>query len=200
MSEAFKTETIEHSGQTVRIEYFYDDTYFGAYPWADCCGDVDIRTKPASYYGQTEKKPSEVIFHTNRNTAFYYDIREAHKTARAEGWCTGCDWAKGLTKRQIAAKAVRQNVEFWRGYLNDQWYYVGAVCTVLDSEGEETDDTESCWGFETFNDYHEEAAQEMAHSLAQSVAKRKGEAWRSALHEARQRKYWASRDIQTLGA
>jgi hypothetical protein len=58
---------------------------------------------------------------------------------------------------------------------------------VLDSEGEETDDTESCWGFETFNDYHEEAAQEMAHILAQAVAKRK-------------RKYWASRDIQTLGA
>lgn len=200
MSEAFHTETIEHAGQTVRIEYFYDDAY-RPQPWEEFDGNVGIEAVPYSRYGRYEKKPSEIIFYAGRGHAPYkYDIREAHAKARAEEWCTGCDWAKGLTKKQIAARAVAENVEMWRGWLNDDWFYAGVVCTVLSAEGEETENTGSCWGFETLNDYHEAAGREMAVALAESVAKRKREAWLSALREARQRKYWASRDVVTIGA
>ena len=198
MSEAFKTDTATIDGVTIRIEYFYDDTYRGK-PWEEYDGNVNIYSKGyRGRYGPVEKKPSEIILKTNGDTVWAYDLREALKTARDEGWCTGCDWAQGLTKKQTALKAVQQNVEFWRGWLNDDWHYVGAVCTVLDSEGEETDNTESCWGFESLNDYHTEAAQEMAQGLADMVNREKREAWRTALREARERKYWACRDIATV--
>ena len=200
MSKAFRTETIEHAGRTVRIEYFYDDTY-RPQPWADYDGNVNIESVPYSRYGRYEKKPSEIIFYAGRGHAPYkYDIREAHKKARAESWCTGCDWAKGLTRKQIAARAVTENVEFWRGYLKEDWFYAGVVCTVLGAEGEETENTDSCWGLETFNDYHETEGRERAIALAESVSKKNLKAWRSALREARQRKYWASRDVVTIGA
>jgi hypothetical protein len=92
-----------------------------------------------------------------------------------------------LTKKQIAARAVDENVKFWRGWLNDDWFYAGVVCTVLDAEGEETENTDSCWGFETLDDYHETAGREMAIALAEKVAK-----------ESEAVIYWASRDVQTV--
>jgi hypothetical protein len=197
MSDAFKTEQVTAHGITVQIEYFYDDTYSGYYPWEEFDGHVNIQTKRVGYYGRVEKSPSEVIFYVSRDTVYYYDIREAHAKARAEEW--GCKNPEGLTKKEIAARAVAENVKFWRGYLNDDWHYVGVVCTVLDSEGEETNETESCWGFETVNGYHETAGREMAESLAESVHKARLCQWRSVLREARQRKYWASRDVVTVG-
>lgn len=185
MSQAFKTDTVDIDGVSIRIEYFYDDTYRGK-PWEEYDGNVNIY-EVSTRYGRPEKKPSEVIFYAGRgNNAWAYDIREAHKKARAESWCTGCDWAKGLTKKQIAARAVAENVEMWRGWLNDDWHYVGVVCTVLGAEGEETEYTNSCWGVESLDDYHEKAAQEMAQGLADSVNK-----------ERENVEYWASRDIAT---
>ncbi len=199
MNNAFQTDTVEINNVSIRIEYFYDDEYRPK-PWAEYDGNVNIYEK-STRYGKPEKRPSEMIFYAGRgHDAWAYDIREAHKKALEEGWCTGCDWAQGLTRKQIAARAVAENVEMWRSWLNDEWHYVGVTCTVLDAEGEETDDSESCWGFETLNDYHETAAQDMAQGLADSVNERKREAWRSALHEARECKYWALRDVATTGA
>ena len=94
-----------------------------------------------------------------------------------------------MTPKQVAARAVAENVEFWRGWLNDEWHYAGVVCALLDDEGEETEVTDSCWGFETFNDYHETAGREMAEALADRANK-----------EAQARDYWACRDVQTVGA
>lgn len=189
MSEAFDTETIEHNGVTVRIDYFYDDTY-SSQQWAECDGNINIYSKGYSrMYGNTEKRPSEIILQTNGDTIWAYDIQEAHKKALSESWCAGCDWAKGLTKKQIAARAVAENVEMWRGWLNDDWHYAGVVCTVLDSEGEETDIADSCWRFETLNNYHETAGREMAAALADSVNKERANI-----------EYWASRDVVTIDA
>lgn len=201
MHKPFNTETIEHCGVTVRIEYFYDDECRSA-PWAEYDGNVNIKAPRNNDYLRygTVKKPSEIIFHAGRGHDVYlYDIREAHKKARLEGWCIGCDWAQGLTKKQIAARAVAENVEMWRGWLNDAWFYAGVVCTVLNAEGEETEETDSCWGVETLNDYHETAGREMAEALAESTYKARLHQWRAALKEARARKYWASRDVETVG-
>ena len=188
MNDAFHTEVIEHAGQTVRVEYFYDDTCRGA-PWAEFDGNVNIYDAPTHGRYSRSKKPSEVYIFNSRGYSYAYDIREAHKKARAESWCTGCEWAKGLTPKQVAARAVAENVEFWRGWLNDEWHYAGVVCALLDDEGEETEVTDSCWGFETFNDYHETAGREMAEALADRANK-----------EAQARDYWACRDVQTVGA
>jgi hypothetical protein len=95
---------------------------------------------------------------------------------------------------------VQQDFDFLRGWINDDWYYVGVVCTVLDADGEGTNETDSCWGFESLDDYHETAGREMAESLAESTHKARLHQWRAALKEARARKYWACRGVDTVGA
>ena len=80
---------------------------------------------------------------------------------------------------QIAEAAVLQNVAFQRGFLDDQWGYVGIVCKMGDAE-------DSCWGFETYKDYHLEAARDMAAQLELSVSREQAEA-----------QYWADRDVVT---
>jgi endonuclease YncB( thermonuclease family) len=76
-----------------------------------------------------------------------------------------------------------------RGFLNGDWCYVGVV--IEDSQGNTLD---SLWGVETFKGHHEAFAREMVAACWAT----KREAWRKALHEARERKYWASRDVETI--
>ena len=198
MNTPFQAENITAHGITVEIEYFYDDECRSA-PWSEYDGNVNIYAKGSACCARDNKKPSEIYLQTNGETIWAYDVREAHKKARLEGWCIGCDWAQGLTKKQIAARAVAENVEMWRGWLNDEWHYAGVVCTVLDADGNEMAENDSCWGFETLNDYHLEAGKDMAESLAEAIHKARSCQWRAALKEARARKYWASRDICTVG-
>lgn len=192
MHKPFNTETITANGVTVEIEYFYDDECRAA-PWTEYDGNVNI------YELRGDKKPSEIILKTNGSTKWAYDVREAIAQAKRESW--GCDprGTQNLTRKQRLVMAIEHNVEIWRGWLNDEWFYAGVICTVLDSEGEKTAIYDSCWGFETLNDYHETAGREMAESLAESTHKARLHQWRAALKEARARKYWASRDVETVG-
>jgi hypothetical protein len=198
MSEAFNTETITHCGITVKIEYFYDQDM--GRPWEESDGHGVIREADNQRHGRYAKKPGEVLFHTGRgHYGWVYDIQETTKIAKRDGWGVANPPA-GLTKKQITALAVQNDINYCQGWLNDDWHYVGVVCTVLDSDGEETEETESCWGFESLDDYHETAGREMAEALAESTYKARLHQWRSALSEARARKYWASRDVVTVGA
>lgn len=189
----FQTEQITAHGVTVQIEYFYDDE-IRAQPWSEYDGNVNI------YELRGDKKPSEIVLKTNGRTAWAYDIKDAISQAKRESWGTDPRGTQNLTKKQRILLAVEHNVELWRGWLNDGWHYVGVVCTVLDSEGEETDISDSCWGFESLDDYHETAGREMAESLAESTHKARLHQWRAALKEARARKYWACRGVETVGA
>lgn len=196
MKYPIQTETIEHLGVTVRIEYFYDsDT---EPPWENAEGHGPVR-KSNYRHGQhsSDKKPGERPLNCpDRNEyQFYYDWQEAIKIAKRDEWN-----AEPFDAPNKALRAVQADFNFIRGYLNDEWQYVGIVCTVLDADGDETMDSDSCWGFETFKDYHETAGREMAETLAENVHTAKLESWRSALREARNRKYWASRDVMTVGA
>lgn len=192
MDQPFNTETIEHCGVVVKIGYFYDHDM--GRPWGERDGNVNI------YELRGDKKPSEIILKTNGSTTWAYDIQEAIALAKRESWGIDPRGTQNLTKKQRLLLAVEHNVEMWRGLLNDDWFYAGVVCTVLDSEGGETDISDSCWGFETLNDYHETAGREMAESLAESTHKARSHQWRAALKEARARKYWACRDVETVGA
>ncbi len=173
MNLPFHTEIIEHCGITVKIDYFYDDTYCRGTPWAEYDGNVNI------YKLWGDKKPSEIILKTNGSTNWAYDIQEAIAQARIESWGTDPHGTQNLTKKQRILLAVEHNVEMWRGWLNNEWCYAGVVCTVLDSEGEDTDVSDSCWGFETFDNYHETAGRELAESLAESTHKARSHQWRA---------------------
>ena len=196
MDQPFNIETIEHCGITVRIEYFYDhDT---GRPWENADGHGVIREADNQRYGRYDKKPGEILFHTGRgHYGWVYDWQESTRRAKRDGWGVSNPPA-GLTKNQLTQLAVQQDFDFLRGWLNDGWHYVGVVCTVLDSEGEETDISDSCWGFESLDDYHETAGREMAEALAESTHKARLHQWRAALKEARARKYWACRDVETV--
>ncbi len=196
MDQPFNTETIEHCGITVRIEYFYDHDM--GRPWENAYWHGVIRSA-YSYYGKPEKKPGEVLIPCGRGNYWVYDWQESTRIAKRDGWGVSNPPA-GLTQKQITALAVKADFDYLRGWINDDWYYVGVVCTVLDSDGEETDISDSCWGFETLNDYHETAGREMADALAESTHKARLHQWRAALKEARARKYWACRDVETVGA
>lgn len=197
MEYPFNTETIEHLGVTVRIEYFYDGD---STPWDDD-GHGPVRKSNhrhgVNWSTNGDKKPGERPLNCpDRNEyQFYYDWQQAMKIAKRDGWN-----AAPYDAPNRALRAVQADFDFLRGFLNDQWHYAGIVCTVLDTDGDETEETDSCWGFETLNNYHETEGKSMAESLAESVHKTKLANWRIALHEARARKYWASRDVVTVGA
>lgn len=199
MSDIYQTEEAEQCGITVRIDYYYDQD--AGKPWVENDGHGIIR-ETSSHYGRPDKKPGEIIIASERGHYWLYDIQETTKIATRDSWGISPDLAKGLakglTKKQIVAASVKNDVDFCSGYLNDQWHYVGVVCTVLDKNGDDTDDTESCWGFETYKDYHETAGREMAADLAESTYKKRLAQWRAALHESRERKYWNSRDVETV--
>ena len=160
------TETIGR----VTVEYWSD--YDHGLPCKEYDGNVDIY----EHSGLDYKKPSERLFRVDR-TLWAYDHAEAVRIARRDGW--GIEKAEGLTPGQIAEAAVLQNVAFQRGFLDDQWGYVGIVCKMGDAE-------DSCWGFETYKDYHLEAARDMAAQLELSVSREQAEA-----------QYWADRDVVT---
>ena len=199
MQYPIHTETIEHLGITVRLEYFHD--YDAGMPWENADGHGPVRKSNhrhgVNWSTNGDKQPGERPLNCpDRNEyQFYYDWQSAMKIAKRDGWN-----AAPYDAPNKALRAVQADLDFLRSFLNEEWGYVGIVCTVLDAEGEETTDADSCWGFETFKDYHLTAGKELAESLAEAVHKAKLDNWRYALREARQRKYWASRDVVSIGA
>lgn len=200
------TQTIEHGGASVLIEYFPD--YDADAPWDKECGHGPIREIGRSRYVRPSKKPGEVLLDNGMGDYWAYDFQGAIAQAHEEGWGLGDEDIKALarklgrspTKGEIVAESVRQDMQYLSGWLRDEWSYVGIVCTLLDADGEKTEYTDSCWGFETFKDYHETAGRKMAKDLAESVAREKRKQFVERMREARERKYWASRDVETVGA
>lgn len=198
------TEKLEFSGVPILVEYFHDQDR-GA-PWVEDDGHGLIR-EYSSYYGHPAKKPGEVVIHSSRGYCWLYDVPGTIAIARRDRWGLSDEKREALTiklgrmptAREVTAESVRMDMEFCAGWLRDDWSYVGIVCTVLDREGKETEHTDSCWGFETWDNYHKQAGREMAQALAEGVYETRRNAWREALREARARRYCASRDVQTVG-
>lgn len=196
MSYLFHSETVEVSGIECLLEYFHDEDSDAPWENDEGCGTVR-KAHDAHAERCSDKKPGErPLNQAGRNEyQFYYDWQEAMKIAKRDGWN-----AKPLDAPNRALRAVQSDFDYLQGYVNNDWHYAGVVCTVLDADGEKTDVSDSCWGFETLNDYHETEGKAMAQSLIEGHLQAKREAWRKALHEARERKYWNSRDIETVGA
>jgi hypothetical protein len=172
------SETIEFMGltATVRIE---QDCDMGA-PWEEHDGHGVIRLE--GRYG-SGKKPGEKLLRTNGSSRYYYDIPATIAKAKREGW--GIENPEGLTKKQIIAKAIEHDIKYCEDWLLDNWHWCGYVVSIGDEHAE------SCWGFDD-----EDIA--LSEGVAAAKWRLRGQ-WRKALHEARERKYWACRDICTSG-
>ena len=64
-----------------------------------------------------------------------------------------------------AVQAVEREFDRLRGWCNDDWRYVGVIVTLLDVDGEPTDESESLWGVDDDGDYKDVVAGELASEL-----------------------------------
>lgn len=103
------------------------------------------------------------------------------------------EWGKKiLTKkaRDAAVKCMQAEIETLDQYLTGQVY--GYI--VYDAEG---DDVDSCWGFFGEEEYCLGEGVASAEYFVEKDMERRREAWRKALREARERRYWANRGVET---
>lgn len=178
----FDEETVEFDGATVRISYHYDDGRDAPWDREDGHGAVCKSTHPHGYGG--EKRPGDRPLNqpARGQWQYYYDWAGACKLAKKDGWNTEPYDAPNRIER-----AVQADFDFLRGWLNDDWRYVGVVCHVIDEEGEEIEGFEdSCWGYASYRDSHKTAGREMADELVKRY-----------LAELDEAQYWEERDVVT---
>lgn len=179
-------------------------------PWDRDSGHGDVRHEWCSY-GTPKLARGETILHSERGDHWIYNQGAAFVIAWRDGWGLSPDslakltraLGKKPTRSQIRAEAVRQDMAFLRGYLSDDWSYIGVCVTLYDAADTEIS-SDSLWGIESnAGDYLLEVAAECAdncmHAAGIDLASR-AKQWRAALSEARMRRYWAQRDVQTVGA
>lgn len=182
-------DTFTHEGMRFIVR-FEHDADSGA-PWDGCDGRGLVRKSTSPHYdGKSDKRPGErPMNQPDRNEyQFYYDWRETLKIAKRDGWNT-----EPFDAPNPAVRAVQADFDYLRAWLNDDWQYVGVVVQRIGADDEPIGESVSLWGVETCKDYHCAAAHELAEALAHAAR----ETWRKALHEARERNYWAARDVQT---
>lgn len=139
-----------------------------------------------------------------RRGRFVYDFGAALVQASKEGWGLGPDDLQRLaerlgkkpTKSQIRAESVRQDMAHLRGWAAEDWCYMGVCVQIIGADGEpEGDEFEhAIWGVESSGGYWEEVADDLASQIMHSRAT----VWRAALKEARARRYWAARGVETV--
>ncbi len=156
-------------------------------PWNDA-GHGQVRDVAADYSRPRGKKPGEIVLGGGGRGHFWlYDFAEACKTARLDGWgyhgkSVEEHRAAGLTLRQIAANAARDDADALAAWLNGDWYFVGVVVQIFDANGHEVGDDCSLWRIECnypaphkprgqVNDYLTEVANEL---LADAIDELRG--------------------------
>lgn len=132
-------------------------------PWENCDGHG-----PVSGWVRRDKHPGELVLNKIRDVSRFYNYAEAVRIALKDGW--GCADSVGLTKRQIAAKAARQDFEYLLGYCTDEWSYCGIQVTMLSAKGTLLPDrSDATWGVEigSPNDtmHHNEIINDLTRSL-----------------------------------
>ena len=153
---------------TVHIE---SDGSSGA-PWEG----IGLRGFVRSVRDRREKRPGERPLGGD----YLYDWQAAMERALREEWGVAGGSLPGETARAYAARAVQDDFNHLRAWLNDEWHYVGVV--VTDRHGEEA----SLWGVEYSGCAKcDEYIGEVARNLADDLRYPRLKAWRGALRTAR---------------
>lgn len=158
--------TFEHAGLTFRYT-LETDLHMGA-PWDEECDHGDVREARRSWKQYPEKQPGELILRSggSRSNDLFYDFAGACRRALRDRW--GARGAEpGMTKRQIAALAAREDYEFLRAWCDGRWSYVVIYMTLLDIDGDDTDFCDCLGGVYCDNGSIDEAAYlvDMAHNI-----------------------------------
>lgn len=182
-------------GYTFQLKIVYDDD--NTPPWERADGHGKVRSVSA-WFARPKKSPGERVLFSERGTHWIYDWQDACKQARRDGWN-----AEPFDAPNRIERAVQADFDYLRRYLENQWHYVGVCVSLLDEDGGRvTDPYEfAIWGIESeATDYIEEVAKELARECAMSrgiTLDQRRKAWRDALTEARERRYWMARGVAT---
>lgn len=167
--QPFNSEIVEFDGCRVRIEYYYDHDADPPWDMSDGHGPVRRAKRLHNEHGSDKRPGERPLSQPDRNEAqYYYDWAAAIKLAKRDGWN-----AEPFDAPNRVERAVQSDFDFLSGWVNNDWCYVGVVCTVVDEDGDEVrcpnePHTDSCWGFETYKDYHLTAGRELADELAKA--------------------------------
>lgn len=204
--DEFKTERVTFEGREFEVALYYDIDH-GA-PWDEEDGHGPVRVL-SSVRGRVAKRPGERLMHDRGHAAWAYDWAEAMRIACRDSWGISPDDRATLTAKlmrepthhEILQAAVQANFDHLRAYLREEWFYIGVCVRIIGPDGEPQGDqfANALWGVDygaNDCDYWRTVADE----LADEILSMRRAAWRAALSEARQRRYWASRDVMTEGA
>jgi hypothetical protein len=160
MNDLYKT--IEIDGTQFNVYVFPDDCHYA--PWEECDGHG-----PVSEWTSRAKKPGEIELYYDNGWRYYYDFQEACRIARRDGW--GCSFPdETMTKRQIAARAARDDYDRLRHWCNGDWGYVNVQVCLCDDDGDEVDgESEIMGGFESDD---KDSINNIASQLAQEILRR----------------------------
>lgn len=170
-------------GLTFRATVEHDDSMRP--PWEEHDGHGPVREiRENRCTGEPDKRPGERVLVFDRGAGYAYDWQEAVAIARRDGWGIAperrAEWeariGRKLTAGQIAEAAVRDDFERMRGWLSDDWCWIGIVVTLLDADGDPVRGwSDSLWGIESDcgKEYGEQVAAELAREIASRVGRRK---------------------------
>lgn len=94
------------------------DDSWSRFPWNESDGHGSIRTTR----NKEDKRAGEVILGRIGCAWYYYNLQAAQATALADGWGARAA-AQGLSKRQMAAQAVLEDIEYCRKWVDGDIYY-----------------------------------------------------------------------------
>lgn len=107
-------------------------------PW-----DEEDGHGPVSDWTSRDKRPGERILNSNHGSYRYYDVEEAIKIAKRDGWDAP---PYGGTLGEKASRAVERDYEALKAWCNDEWYY-GGVSLMVSKEGVVLEEfAASLWG------------------------------------------------------
>lgn len=169
------------------------------YPWECEDGHGPVRSQAGS---SSPKRPGERYLDRTTRGGWLYDWQAACKIARRDGWDDEPFGAPGRVQR-----AVQADFDRLRAYVCGGWGYVGVCVVPCDSMGvvDRSADpyAHALWGIESdLTEYHAEVALELAFQCADAngwLHVQRAAAWRAALRDARERRYWAQRGVPTMG-
>ncbi|AGH76586.1 hypothetical protein QT562_22025 [Xanthomonas citri pv. citri] len=155
--------TIELHSLTFAVEKEHD--HDAGTPW-----DREDGHGPVSgWRHKRTKRPGELVLnqHSPMEVRFY-DFAEACKIALRDGW--GSRYAEpGMSKRQIAALAAREDYEHLKAWCRDGWGYIGVIVTLLDADGNKTDYSDELWGVADDGSHADTMACDLALSIGALV-------------------------------
>lgn len=157
-------------------------------PWDDCDGHGIV-----SEWTTRDKMPGELVLSESGKNKRFYDFAASIKIARRDGW--DAEPYKTGTKGEQAHRAVMSDYNFLRAWCNDEWCYVGVIIELRRNGVTVSDD--SCWGIETFKDYHLEWTAEQLTYMVNADRKERAESAIARRKENKERIFWACRDVVT---